>query len=99
MGDHERMWGETSLLTLPNSQLSMQFATGLHDYEDGCYEFPHGYWLDFLFNVSVGSLAPEITISFAFDDYVLGKDAAINFILKTEGDGRLSTPTNRTPDT
>lgn len=99
MGDHERMWGETSLLTLPNSQLGTQFATGLHDYDDGCYEFPNCYWLDFLFNVSVGSLAPEMIIPFTFEDYVLGKDAAINFILEAEGNGKLSTPTDRTPGT
>ncbi len=83
MGDHERMWGETSLLTLPNSQLTMQFATGLHDYKDGCSEFPNCYWLDFFYNVSVGSLSPEFTIPFTFDDYVAGQDAAINYILET----------------
>jgi hypothetical protein len=95
MGDYERMWGETTSLVLPNSQLGMQLATGLHDYYDGCYEFPNCYWLDFFFNVSVGSLSPEITIPFTFEDYVRGEDAAINFILETQGE--LSTPLNRTP--
>jgi len=90
MGDHERMWGETSLLTLPNSQLTMQFATGLHDYKNGCFEFPTCYWLDFFFNVSVGSLSPEITIPFTFEDYVMGQDAAINFILETPADNQFS---------
>ena len=90
IGDHERMWGETSLLTLPNSQLTMQFATGLHDYADGCYEFPNCYWLDFFHNVSVGSLSPEITIPFTFDEYVSGQDAAINFILETHRDNQFS---------
>lgn len=86
MGDHERMWGETSLLTLPNSQLDLQLATGLHDYADGCYEFPNCYWLDFFVNVSVGSLSPEIVVPFTFEDYVFGEDAAINFILDTHGE-------------
>lgn len=82
MGDHERMWGETSLLTLPNSQLDMQLATGLHDYKNGCHQFPDCYWLDFFMNVSVGSLSPEITIPFTFEAYVMGQDAAMNHILE-----------------
>jgi hypothetical protein len=68
----------------------MQFATGLHDYAGGCYEFPNCYWLDFFHNVSVGSLSPEITIPFTFDDYVSGQDAAINFILETHRDNQFS---------
>jgi hypothetical protein len=86
MGDHERMWGETSSMVLPNSQLGLQLATGLHDYHDGCYQFPECYWLDFFVNVSVGSLSPEITIPFTFEDYVRGEDAAINYILEKHGD-------------
>lgn len=82
MGDHERMWGETSLLTLPNSQLDMQLATGLHDYEHGCHQFPECYWLDFFMNVSVGSLSPDSTIPFTFEAYVMGQDAAMNHILE-----------------
>lgn len=82
MGDHERMWGETSLLTLPNSQLDLQLATGLHDYQNGCHQFPECYWLDFFMNVSVGSLSPDITIPFTFEAYVMGQDAAMNHILE-----------------
>ena len=85
MGDHERMWGETSLLTLPNSQLDMQLATGLHDYQNGCHQFPECYWLDFFMNVSVGSLSPDITIPFTFEAYVMAQDAAMNHILETHG--------------
>jgi hypothetical protein len=91
IGDHERMWGETSWLTLPNSQLNLQFATGLHDYADGCYEFPNCYWLDFFLNVSVGSLSPEITIPFTFEDYIMGEDPVINFIREKHRNARLST--------
>jgi len=82
MGDRERMWGETSLLTLPNSQLHMQLATGLHDYQNGCHQFPECYWLDFFMNVTVGSLSPEIAIPFTFEAYATGHDAAMNHILE-----------------
>ncbi|MAT96973.1 MAG: hypothetical protein CL608_07515 [Anaerolineaceae bacterium] len=82
MGDHERMWGETSLLTLPNSQLDLQLATGLHDYKNGCHQFPECYWLDFFMNVSAASLSPDITIPFTFEAYVMGQDAAMNHILE-----------------
>jgi hypothetical protein len=81
IGDFERMWGETSLMTLPNSGLRLQLATGLHDYHAGCYEFPQCYWLDFFFNVSVGSLNPDIVIPFTFDDYYNGRDAVIDYIV------------------
>jgi hypothetical protein len=85
MGDHERMWGETSLLTLPNSQLDLQLATGLHDYQNGCDQFPECYWPDFFMNVSVGSLSPEITIPFTFEAFALGQDAAMQHILEMHG--------------
>lgn len=87
-GDHERIWGETSLLTLPNSQLDMQLATGLHDYQNGCHRFPECYWLDFFMNVSAGSLSPDVVIPATFTDYVSGKDAAMHAILERHG-GRL----------
>ena len=68
-------------MTLPNSGLSLQFATGLHDYYDGCYRFPQCYWVDFLFNVSIGSLNPDIVIPFTFDDYLNGRDGVIDYIV------------------
>ena len=84
VGDRERMWGETVSMMLPNSKLRMTLATGLHDYENGCYDISRCFWPDFFKNVAVGSLSPDITIPFAFQDYVAGEDAAMTYILKKE---------------
>lgn len=84
IGDHERMWGETTSMTLPNSGLGMSLATGLHDYRDGCHEFPDCYWLDFFNNVAVGSLSPDIRVPFTFADYAAGTDAALEVIIDRE---------------
>ena len=80
MGDYERMWGETTSMGLPNSRLGMSLATGLHDYANGCYEFPNCYWLDFFYNVAVGSLSPDVYIPYTFEDYLQGKDAAVEYV-------------------
>lgn len=85
MGDLERHWGETSTLILPNSQLELQLATGLHDYANGCHAFPECYWLDFIYNVAVGDLSPEVSIPFTFEDYVKGRDSAIEFVIQNNG--------------
>jgi hypothetical protein len=80
IGDRERMYGETNEFELPNSKLGMTFNTGLHDVESGCPPWPQCYWRNYLSNVAVGKLDPDIRIETRFEDYFLGRDPVLDAI-------------------
>jgi hypothetical protein len=85
IGDDERAYGETNNFELPNSRLGITFSTGLHDVADGCPPFPECYWRNYFNDVAVGSLDPDISVDYNFDDFAVGVDPVMGWILDDRG--------------
>lgn len=79
-GDLEQMWAEGRQMVLPNSQIHIRFATGYHDWENGCTSLTKCYWLNFFLGVPAGKLLPAIPATLAFSDYIAGRDTALEAI-------------------
>jgi hypothetical protein len=80
VGDRERFWAESGApLELPNSKITVFFATGYHDWNQGCQwkDLARCFWLNLAFDVPAGSLAPDTSISWRFADYRLGIDTVM----------------------
>lgn len=80
IGDRERSYGETNDFELPNSRLGMTFNTGLHDVANGCPPFPACYWRNYLSDVAVGSLDPDVYVEYRYDDFISGRDPVMDFL-------------------
>jgi hypothetical protein len=91
VGDRTRIWAEGGNMTLPNSKLSVRFATGLHDYthpctgEDGCF------WVMYFFQTHVDNLQPDVYVPYNFDDYSHLRDPVLSRVLSL----RTSDPNTR----
>ena len=84
MGDHPQFWAEAAArIVLPNSGLRVGYATGYHDWKNGCSIeqvlicYPANYFL----GVAAGDLDPTIPVSWSFADYLEGKDTAVERIV------------------
>ncbi len=85
LGDRERFWAESGTpLELPNSKILVFFATGYHDWNGGCQwkDLARCFWINILFDVPAGSLAPDKTIAWRFADYRNGIDTVMEEALK-----------------
>ncbi|HEY2782278.1 MAG TPA: hypothetical protein VGI90_15965 [Steroidobacteraceae bacterium] len=80
IGDRLIFYGEPRSLTLPNSGIGMSYATGLHDYLHGCHWFGPCYWVNWLFPISVPTLAPELAAPLTFASIAAGRDPAMEAI-------------------
>ncbi len=85
IGDRERNYGETNDFVLPNSNLGMTFNTGLHDVQNGCPPWPQCYWRNYLSDVAVGKLDPELRVETTYRDYIEGIDPVLETILARPG--------------
>jgi hypothetical protein len=88
VGDRLRLWAEGGTMVLPNSQLRIGFATGLHDYQRSCWGQPGCFWVMYFYPMHLKSLAPEVAIAYAFSDYLGLRDPLL--------DGALAAAANRT---
>jgi hypothetical protein len=79
-GDRLIFYGEPRHMTLPNSGIGMSYATGLHDYLHGCRWFGPCYWLNWIFPISVPTLAPDLAAPLSFRLLAGGRDPAIEAI-------------------
>jgi hypothetical protein len=80
MGDRERFWAESGKpLELPHSKILVYFATGYHDWNEGCgvADLARCFWLNLAFDVPAGSLAPDKAIAWKFADYRDGVDTVM----------------------
>lgn len=85
VGDREKFWAETQMLTLPVSGIRVLAAQGYHNWADGCTEKPEcGF--NTLYDVAAGSLSPDIPITVTFEDYVNGRDPMLEAIHRVIGD-------------
>lgn len=81
MGDNPQFWAEGEPLPLPNSGIQVQYASGYHDWANGCGGHPECFWGSAAFAKPEVSLEPEIKVSMTFDDYVSGRDTVLEAAL------------------
>lgn len=60
MGDREQFWAERGLtFRLPNAGFAVSYATGYHDWANGCAEHPYCFTQVLIHGVKAGSLTPS----------------------------------------
>lgn len=84
VGDRDQFWAEGGFpFKLPNSQYRFSYATGYHDWVNGCADT---HPLCFSGNEGIvnpiRSLDPDIHVPLKFEDYKLGKDTVMERILE-----------------
>ena len=85
VGDRERFWAEGGkAIELPNSRIHIYFATGYHDWNDGCgwKDLGRCFWVNIPFDVPAGSLSPKQSTPWRFADYRAGVDTVLEEALK-----------------
>jgi hypothetical protein len=85
LGDRMRLWGEGRDMTLPNSQLKLHYATGLHDYSHPCWGQEGCFWTTHFFPMHVKTLAPDVPVPYTFADYLALRDPALGYVLQQSG--------------
>ena len=83
VGDRLRFWGEGRDMTLPNSGVTLHFATGLHDYARPCWGEPGCFWVMYFFPMHLKTIAPDVTIPYSFADYRALRDPVLDYVLQT----------------
>ena len=86
VGDYPQFWAEAGgRIVLPNSGLRIGYATGYHDWQNGCSltQILICYPGNFTLGVAAGSLQPMIPVSWSFADYLDGRDTAVEKIMQT----------------
>ena len=84
MGDGEQFWAERGPLPfeLPNSKYSVSFATGYHDWANGCAgKHEYCFSQNLTHEVPAGSLAPGILMDPTYAEYASGRDIIMDLIL------------------
>lgn len=81
MGDRSRFWAEGQRYRLPNSGITVSYATGYHDWESGCTSLSRCFWINVLMGVAAGSLEPT-RVPLRFADFRAGRDRALELILE-----------------
>ncbi len=85
VGDREQFWAESGPpLELPNSRISVYFATGYHDWARGCRwkDLTRCFWFNIAFDVAAGDLSPNASIAWRFADYRDGVDTVMEQALR-----------------
>ena len=85
MGGREQYWGEFGLdFRLPNSNFKVNYATGYHDWENGCEDHPYCFTQFLKHGVAAGSLAPSHIIEPTYAEYAAGQDVVIEWVYQQE---------------
>jgi hypothetical protein len=85
VGDRLIFYSEGGSLTLPNSGIPIRFATGLHDYRNGCRWFGPCYWMNYVFPVAVPALDPEIAAPLTAAALSAGRDPGLEAVAAALG--------------
>lgn len=80
VGDRLIFYAEGQTMLLPNSGLPIHYATGLHDYKNGCKWFGPCFWTNYLFPISIPTLDPDLSAPFAGSAIGTGRDPALEAI-------------------
>jgi hypothetical protein len=75
-GDDLAFWAEGNSIELPHSRIRVSTSTGYHDWAHGCREL-RCYWPNFLHDVAVGSIEPDIPSQWLHSDYRRGIDTVL----------------------
>jgi hypothetical protein len=81
VGDRIRLWAEGDSLVLPNSRLSIGFATGLHDFSRSCAGEPGCFWIMYFYPMHVPTLDPDVRVGYSFGDYAALRDPVLERVL------------------
>ena len=85
MGDDEQFWAETGMrFQLPNSGIHVFYATGYHDWANGCGDHEYCFTLNRIHGVAAGSLQPKVLLERSFADYANGQDVVMKWIHKMQ---------------
>lgn len=86
-GDFTAFWAEGGRMSLPNSGLSIRYASAFHDWEHGCglAQIGRCFWLNYVYGVAAGDLSPTMPTGFTFADYRAGRDPALDAIAARRG--------------
>ena len=85
MGDREQHWADGGLpFRLPNSDIQVGYATGYHDWANGCAEHPYCFTQVLKHGVKAGSLTPNPIIEPQCADYAAGRDVVMEWIYQQE---------------
>ena len=68
-------------MVLPNSKLSIRFATGLHDYARSCWGQSGCFWPMYFFPMHVTTLEPDVGVGYTYADYVSLRDPSLDKVL------------------
>ena len=80
VGDADEFWAEQGRpLVLGHSRVTLAYATGRHDWVNGCYAIDC-FWLNFFYQVAPGDLKPEIEMRWRFSDYAQGRDTVLDHV-------------------
>jgi hypothetical protein len=91
VGDRLRFLGEGGTLVLPNSGVSLGFATGLHDYSGSCFGEAGCFWTLFRHPVSVETLDPDVRVNYTLADYLELRDPALERVMELIGTSSSAT--------
>ncbi|MEM9839362.1 MAG: hypothetical protein AAF830_09440 [Pseudomonadota bacterium] len=81
LGDYEQFWAERGgSFRLPNSEYYINYATGYHDWENGCKGEPFCYTMNEMFETPAGSLAPGVPVPMDFSSYSQGRDVVMEWV-------------------
>ncbi|MEA1647868.1 hypothetical protein UAJ10_02405 [Nitrospirillum sp. BR 11164] len=79
VGDRDTFWGETGApLVLRNTNTTVGYATGMHDWVHGCHDVTKCFWLNYAFGVAAGDLSPEQEVGWRFPDFAAGRDTVMD---------------------
>lgn len=77
VGDALDFWAEGGNILLPNTKLTLHYADGFHSYSTR--EYPQ--FLPYNYDLSVKSAGPDVPVELTIDQYLNGRDAAMEAIL------------------
>jgi len=83
-GDGLRMWAEGPTFTLPNSGLQVKAATAFHDWAEDSFEPGKTFFPNLFRGVAAGDIHVDIPAPISFQDYLAGRDPAIDAIASRE---------------
>jgi hypothetical protein len=80
VGDAEQFWAESAArIVLPNSKIAVNYATGYHDWANGCgwKDWDRCFWFNFAYDVPAKTLAPDVVVPWKWADYARGVDSVM----------------------
>lgn len=89
VGDRDQFWAEGGFpFKLPHSGLRISFATGFHDWVNGCTgKHPYCFSLNAEIENPIDSLDPDVELSYRFEDYKAGKNPVLEYAVSQTNQG------------